>query len=155
MPVWTTAMTCADLCQHAVDQARAALNTAFGRSIAPRLNSTAPSCLPGTRTPVRSRSIAGAAPLHSSTARFHRGRAGGLRVSATAATAPAPAPSEAVAPPPALPSQSEEGLRIPRCLAEIDNGKILGFGADLSEDHPARLCSLASACRCAPPLEWW
>ena len=33
---------------------------------------------------------------------------------------------------------SDGGLRIPRCLAEIDNGKILGFGADLAEDHPVR-----------------
>lgn len=31
---------------------------------------------------------------------------------------------------------STEGSRIPRCLAEIDNGKILGFGASLAEDHP-------------------
>lgn len=27
-------------------------------------------------------------------------------------------------------------IRIPRSLEEIDNGKILGFGADLAEDHP-------------------
>ena len=33
---------------------------------------------------------------------------------------------------------------MPRCLADIDNGKILGFGADLAEDHPVRCTSLFS-----------
>lgn len=36
---------------------------------------------------------------------------------------------------------SPERARIPRCLAEIDNGKILGFGADLAKDHPVRFVS--------------
>lgn len=27
-------------------------------------------------------------------------------------------------------------LKLPHSLEEVDNGKILGFGADLSEDHP-------------------
>lgn len=29
-----------------------------------------------------------------------------------------------------------EAIKIPRCLAEVDNGKILGFGAELAEGHP-------------------
>lgn len=33
-------------------------------------------------------------------------------------------------------------LRIPKNLAEVDNGKLLGFGAELSEDHPVRTASL-------------
>ena len=31
-------------------------------------------------------------------------------------------------------------LRIPRSLAEVDKGQIMGFGADLAEDHPVRCC---------------
>lgn len=30
----------------------------------------------------------------------------------------------------------EERVPVPRSLEEVDNGRILGFGADLSEDHP-------------------
>lgn len=29
-----------------------------------------------------------------------------------------------------------DGIKIPMSLHEVDNGKILGFGADLAEDHP-------------------
>ncbi len=43
----------------------------------------------------------------------------------TTATASPPAPEKVAAP-----------VHIPRTLAEVDNGKILGFGADLSDDHP-------------------
>lgn len=27
-------------------------------------------------------------------------------------------------------------VRVPRSIEEVDNGKVLGFGPDLSEDHP-------------------
>jgi hypothetical protein len=27
-------------------------------------------------------------------------------------------------------------IRVPESIHDVDNGKILGFGADLSEDHP-------------------
>ena len=30
-------------------------------------------------------------------------------------------------------------IKIPRSLREVDNGKILGFGADLAADHPVKL----------------
>ncbi|KAI8464705.1 MAG: aromatic amino acid hydroxylase [Monoraphidium minutum] len=40
----------------------------------------------------------------------------------------APAPAAAAAPPPLV--------CVPRSICDVDNGKILGFGADLSEDHP-------------------
>ena len=30
-------------------------------------------------------------------------------------------------------------LNIPQSLAEVDNGKIMGFAADLAEDHPVSL----------------
>lgn len=33
--------------------------------------------------------------------------------------------------------------QIPQTLSEVDNGKILGFGADLAEDHPVRLSARA------------
>lgn len=39
----------------------------------------------------------------------------------------------------AHPKGVEEKPHIPRSIKEVDNGKILGFGADLAEDHP--VCS--------------
>ena len=38
--------------------------------------------------------------------------------------------------------------RIPGSLADIDNGKILGFGADLAEDHPVRCDGLQLPVTC-------
>ena len=49
-----------------------------------------------------------------------------------------PPASESQIPEAPMKVPSTEGSRIPRCLAEIDNGKILGFGASLAEDHPVR-----------------
>eukprot|EP00897_Mesotaenium_endlicherianum_P002633 jgi/Mesen1/2398/ME000157S01534 len=50
-------------------------------------------------------------------------------VSAAAAPAPAPAPTPA--------DEAPEALPYPRSISEISNGDhILGFGADLGEDHP-------------------
>ena len=31
------------------------------------------------------------------------------------------------------------GIKIPKSIEDVDNGKILGFGADLSEDHPVSI----------------
>jgi hypothetical protein len=49
-------------------------------------------------------------------------------------------PRPATSPPPPRPAQQAAQqpapLHIPRSLAEVDNGKVLGFGADLAEDHP-------------------
>ena len=36
--------------------------------------------------------------------------------------------------PESVPSVSER--RVPQSLEEVDNGQIMGFGADLAEDHP-------------------
>lgn len=36
--------------------------------------------------------------------------------------------------------RGNDGIKIPTSLHEVDNGKILGFGADLAEDHPVH-CS--------------
>lgn len=30
-------------------------------------------------------------------------------------------------------------IKIPKSIGDVDNGKILGFGADLSEDHPVSI----------------
>lgn len=108
--------------------------------------------LPGTRARLRSRRVSSFAPRHSPAAQHARLQTATGRpcVTATAATAPAPAPSEARSPAEAPQPPPGEGLRIPRCLAEIDNGKILGFGADLAEDHPVRFLACASAsARCS------
>lgn len=35
--------------------------------------------------------------------------------------------------------------KVPRSLSEIDNGKILGFGADLAKDHPVSAYCIAWA----------
>jgi hypothetical protein len=32
--------------------------------------------------------------------------------------------------------QQQQPRRIPQSLEEVDNGKIMGFGADLAKDHP-------------------
>ena len=34
---------------------------------------------------------------------------------------------------------------IPQTLSEVDNGKLLGFGAELAEDHPVRSAKLCQA----------
>ena len=42
-------------------------------------------------------------------------------------------------------------IRIPQSLKEVDNGKILGFGAELSEDHPVRFgMTLVAVCLVGP-----
>ena len=42
-----------------------------------------------------------------------------------------------LSPPYAAPAAPLPALgRVPKSLREIDNGKILGFGADLAQDHP-------------------
>ena len=41
----------------------------------------------------------------------------------------------------AEPPTAEMRLNIPQSLAEVDNGKIMGFAADLAEDHPVSLLS--------------
>lgn len=35
---------------------------------------------------------------------------------------------------------------IPKSIHDVDNGKILGFGADLAEDHPVSDKGLAAVC---------
>ena len=52
-----------------------------------------------------------------------------LTAEALARAGPAPSPAAPQAPAPAP-------VRIPRSLGEVDNGKILGFGNDLTPDHP-------------------
>jgi hypothetical protein len=43
---------------------------------------------------------------------------------------------------PAAPSgQGPAVVAIPRSIHDVDNGKILGFGAELAEDHPVSCCS--------------
>ena len=37
-------------------------------------------------------------------------------------------------------------IRVPLSLREVDNGKILGFGADLAEDHPVGYAVACSDC---------
>ncbi|KAL4429618.1 hypothetical protein ABPG77_008667 [Micractinium sp. CCAP 211/92] len=70
---------------------------------------------------------------------------------AAAPPAPAPAPSVAAA------------RRVPRSIDEVDNGAILGFAAELSEDHPGFLdpaykqrrvdiCNLARGHRIGEPI---
>jgi hypothetical protein len=34
------------------------------------------------------------------------------------------------------PADGTTVIRVPRSIHDVDNGKILGFGADLAEDHP-------------------
>ncbi len=41
----------------------------------------------------------------------------------------------------AEPPTAEMRLSIPQSLAEVDNGKIMGFAADLAEDHPVSVLS--------------
>jgi hypothetical protein len=53
-----------------------------------------------------------------------------LSSSSVSTTAAPPSPSSAAAP--AAPPL----VRVPASIHEVDNGKILGFGADLAEDHP-------------------
>lgn len=48
------------------------------------------------------------------------------------------------------PVDSPASLRIPKSIAEVDNGKILGFGADLAEDHPVGICFLLSVQNLVP-----
>lgn len=36
----------------------------------------------------------------------------------------------------AQPADGTAVIRVPRSIHDVDNGKILGFGADLAEDHP-------------------
>lgn len=40
-------------------------------------------------------------------------------------------------------------IKVPTSIHEVDNGKILGFGADLSEDHPVRPASKPAAAAAA------
>jgi hypothetical protein len=47
---------------------------------------------------------------------------------------PVKAPAAAAATAAAAPAA--EPVKVPRSIHDVDNGKILGFGADLSEDHP-------------------
>jgi hypothetical protein len=60
----------------------------------------------------------------------------------TAAPGGAPAPpspsaaAAAAAPGQQQPAAPPELIRVPKSIHEVDNGKILGFGADLAEDHP-------------------
>ncbi|WIA37157.1 hypothetical protein OEZ86_014117 [Tetradesmus obliquus] len=49
--------------------------------------------------------------------------------SSTSSSSTATAPSKASSSAPSI-------VKIPRSIHEVDNGKILGFGAELSEDHP-------------------
>ena len=83
--------------------------------------------------PERPRALESAAPSKQTSK--HK-RAGALRCRAaygTVSTAPAAgAPSEA--------SSQQAPIRIPRNISEVDNGKVMGFGADLAEDHPGGPC---------------
>ena len=51
----------------------------------------------------------------------------GYRTDGNAAAAPMPT---------AVPQADTEVIRVPNSIHDVDNGKILGFGADLAEDHP-------------------
>jgi hypothetical protein len=68
--------------------------------------------------------------------------------SADASSSSASSSSSSKATAPSSTSSSAPGvIKIPRSIHEVDNGKILGFGADLSEDHP--VCGTAN-CRAYP-----
>jgi hypothetical protein len=43
-------------------------------------------------------------------------------------------------------------IKIPSSIHEVDNGKILGFGAELSEDHPVRALPKCSSWQLLPRL---
>lgn len=58
---------------------------------------------------------------------------GRCRIAARAATSASPGGPSSSATAAAAPQQL---VRVPRSIADVDNGKILGFGADLSPDHP-------------------
>ncbi|KAF8065886.1 DGAT1C [Scenedesmus sp. PABB004] len=61
-------------------------------------------------------------------AQHHRAAAAtGQRAAAAASAAPA-APNGT--------ARGQRSERVPASIADVDNGKILGFGADLAEDHP-------------------
>ena len=36
----------------------------------------------------------------------------------------------------AVQTEAPPPIKVPKSIHDVDNGKILGFGADLSEDHP-------------------
>ena len=60
----------------------------------------------------------------------------------SAASSPAQQPPQPPPPQPAAASQSSSNnivpIPIPSSIRDVDNGRILGFGADLAPDHPVR-----------------
>ncbi|KAL4854950.1 Tryptophan 5-hydroxylase 1 [Chlorella vulgaris] len=69
----------------------------------------------------------------------------------------------AVAAGPARPPTPKAAVKVPRSIDEVDNGKVLGFSSELSEDHPGfqdsaykqrrmHICDLARAHRIGEPI---
>lgn len=82
----------------------------------------------------------------------------GQRAAAAAPSAPAPTPVVA-----ATPAAAAVPRRVPRSIQEVDNGAVLGFSSDLSQDHPGfhdaaykqrrvDICNLARLHRIGDPV---